>query len=76
MSWKGLSQEGKIAVVVSLIILVFTMASFIVGFLCGHFCRRKTPHGQTQLPVHEDVQLQQPHEQDIELKENVAYRQI
>ena len=76
MSWKGLSQEGKITVVVSLIVLVFTMVSFIVGFLCGHFCRRKIPHGQTQFAVHYDVQLQQPYEQDLELKENVAYGQI
>ena len=81
MSWKALNQEGKIAVVASSVI-VFTMASFIIGFLCGRFCRRERKRDgklpQTQTPrsdVYDDVVLQQ-HEQNLELKENVAYSRI
>ena len=38
-----------------------------------------SPSNQTQFPVYNDVQLQQQqqqHEQDLELKENVAYGPI
>ena len=69
-------------------VTVFTMASisfFIVGFLCGHFCKKKRKpvnaaagetvppgvaiSGQTQIPYYNDVLLKQ----EVELKENVAY---
>ena len=60
----------------------FTMASilfFVTGFLCGHFGQKKRkkadinpPSGQTRIPYYDDVVLQQP-EQELELKENVAY---
>ena len=84
MSRKALSLEGKIAIVASSVI-VFTMASFIIGFLCGHFCRRERKRDgkhsqseQTQTPrpdIYDDVVLQQ-HERNLELKENVAYGRI
>ena len=52
---------------------------FITGFLCGHFYQmnRKRagtnpPSGQAQIPYYDDVVLQQS-EQELELKENVAY---
>ena len=58
----------------------FTMASilfFITGFLCGHFCPKKRKRtdinpGQTRMPYYDDVVLQRS-EQELELKENVAY---
>ena len=72
-----LSQDGKIAVASS--VTTFVVASilfFIVGFLCGNYYqkRRSTrPSGQTQIRYYDDVVLQQPDEQELELKENVAY---
>ena len=70
-------------------VIVFAVTSilfFTVGFLCGHFCQKKrkssataaeavppmTTGGQTQIPYYDDVVLQQC-EQELELKENVAY---
>ena len=68
-------------------VTVFVVASslfFIIGFLCGHFCQKKRKQstaaaetvppsgGQTQIPYYDDVVLQ-PREQELELKENVAY---
>ena len=58
----------------------FTMASilfFITGFLCGHFCQKNRKRtdinpGQTRTPYYDDVVLQRS-EQELELKENVAY---
>ena len=79
---EALSQDGKIAVASS--VTVFIVASilfFIVGFLCGHYCQNKrkqssaagetvpSASGQTQIPYYDDVVL----EQEVELKENVAY---
>ena len=64
-------------------VTAFVMASilfFTVGFLHGHFCQKKRKPaetvppsgGQTQIPYYDDVVLQ-PCEQELELKENVAY---
>ena len=68
-------------------VTIFTTASivfFTIGFLCGHFCQKKRkPNraaagsvppsgGQTQIPYYDDVVLQQ----EVELKENVAYAPI
>ena len=81
-----LSQDGKIAVASS--VTVFAVASilfFIVGFLCGCFCQKKRKTaaetfppagGQRQIPYYDDVVLQQPDEQDLELKDNVAYAPV
>ena len=77
----SLSQDGKIAVASS--VTIFTIVSilfFTIGFLCGHICQKKRkraeilpPSEQTQIPYYDDVVLQQPDEQELELKENVAY---
>jgi hypothetical protein len=66
---------------------------FIIGFLCGHFCRKERHNTTSQTstgpgtagqhnqentpstPLYEDVMLNQ-REQDLELKENVAYAPI
>ena len=86
-SFEALSLERKIAVTSS--ITVFVVASvlfFTIGFMCGHFCQKKRKPstaaadlgtvppsgGQTQIPYYDDVVLQQ-REQELELKENVAY---
>ena len=63
-------------------ITIFVVASilfFIVGFLFGHFCRkeRKTTEIVSRekthsAPYYDDVVLKQ-HEEELELKENVAY---
>ena len=58
----------NIAVISS--VTAFVVASilfFIVGFLCGHFCRTKRESRPTQGTSHHDE------EQELELKENVAY---
>ena len=81
-----LSRDGKIAVASS--VTVFFVASilfFFTGFLSGHFCQQKkrlavetspAAGGQTQIPYYDDVVLQQPDEQDLELKDNVAYAPV
>ena len=80
MSFEPLSRDGQIAVASS--VTVFVLAStlfFVVGFLCGHFCRKEkkiaetvSSSGQAHGPYYDDVVLRQ-HEQELELKENVAY---
>ena len=89
---EGLSPDGKIAVASS--VTMFTVASilfFIIGFLCGHFCQKKSKSstraaagetvppggsgGQTQTPYYDNVVIQQS-DQELELKENVAYGPI
>ena len=78
-SSEALSQDGKIAVASSMtIFVVASILFFIIGFLCGHFCRkeRKTvetvPREETHsAPYYDDVVLKQ--EEELELKENVAY---
>ena len=77
---ESLSHDGKIAMASS--VTRFTMASvsfFITGFLCGHFCQKNRkrvdinpPSGQTQILYYDNVILQQS-EQELVLKENVAY---
>ena len=96
-SFKGseglsLSRDGKIAVASS--VTVFTVASilfFVVGFLCGHFCQKKSKSsttaaagetvppggsgGHTQTPYYDDVVIQQS-DQELGLNKNVAYGPI
>ena len=82
-SFEALNRCERIAVASSVTVFVVTSILFvIVGFLCGHFCRkgRKTtetlpPSVQTQAPYYDDVVLKQ-HEQELQLKENVAYGPI
>ena len=89
---EGLNRDGKIAVASSVTVFaVASILFFIIGFLCGHFCqkRRKSSTtatagetvppggsgGQTQTPYYDDVVKQQS-DQELELKENVAYGPI
>ena len=53
---------------------------FIIGFLCGHFYQKKgrnsetlPPSEGTQAPYYDDIVLKQQNEQELELKENIAY---
>ena len=81
-SFSGLTNEGKIAVASTVTAFVVGSVLFVVGFLCGHFCRREknttrtgtaSQHEKTQgASYYYDVVLKQ-HEQELELKENVAY---
>ena len=64
---------------------------FIIGVLCGHFCRKERHNIQTSTgsrtasqsdqgnipstPVYDDVVLKQ-REQELELKENIAYTSV
>ena len=74
-----LSQEGKIAVASS--VTVFSITSilfFIIGFLSRHFYHKErktagTLIEQPQIPYYDDVVLRQHVEQELELKDNVAY---
>ena len=82
--FSGLTNGGKIAV--ASLVTAFVVGSilfFIIGFLCGHYCRKKkkvmatasqckkTTHGT---PYYDDVVLNQ--QQELELKENVAYAPV
>ena len=86
---EGLSGDGKIAVASSVtVFIVASILFFIIGFLCGHFCQKKRKSsttaaageavppggsgGQTQTPYYDDIVIQQS-DQELELKENVAY---
>ena len=62
------------------VFIVTSILFFIIGFLCGLFCRRerKTAENKVnkkQIPYYDDVMLKQ-HEQELELKENIAYGPI
>ena len=89
---EGLSRDGKIAVASSVTVFtIASILFFTIGFLCGHFrqMRRKSSttaaagetvppagsRGQTQTPYYDDVVIQQS-DQELELKENVAYGPI
>ena len=86
-SFEALSRDGKIAVASSVtVFVVVSILFFTIGFLCGHCCQEKRKSstaaadletvppscGQIQIPYYDDVVLQQC-EQELELKENVAY---
>ena len=79
-----LSRDGKIAVASSITVFVMTSLIFIiVGFLCGHCCQTKRRTAVGTLPPSEEtyntpyyddiIVLKQRDEQELELKENVAY---
>ena len=66
------------------IFVVTSILFFVVGFLCGHFCRKErktTDHQEAvssekqHIPYCDDVVLKQ-HEQALELKENVDYAPV
>ena len=83
--FSGLTNDGKIAVASSVTAFVVgSILFFVVGFLCGHYCRKgkkaiatssqyeKTiTHGT---PYYDDVVLNQ--QQELELEENVAYAPV
>ena len=83
-TFETLSQDGMIAVASSVtVFVVVSILFFIVGFLCGYFCRKEskaTDHevdlDKTHTPYYDDVELKQPDEQELELKENVAYASV
>ena len=64
-------------------VTVFVITSilfFIIGFLSRYFCRKvrkmagtTSPTEQPQIPYYDDVILRQQEEQELELKENIAY---
>ena len=54
---------------VTCVLVVISALMFIVGFICGHCIRRKSPNKNVESstsPGNEQVE-------DLELKENVAY---
>ena len=64
------------------VFFVIIILTFAVGFVCGHYFGRKSssetpdnPTGNQPAPVYRDVLLSavKHQEQDLELKENVAY---
>ena len=77
-SYWSISNNGKIAVASS--VSTFVIAS-IVFFSTGYFCRHYRQKSKPALPipvmnrtpVYENVVPEQDTEQDLELKENVAY---
>ena len=89
--FSGLTDDGKIAVASSVTFIAGSSIFFIIGFLCGHFCRKERHNSQTSTdpgttsqsdqgnipstPYYDDVVIQQS-DQELELKENVAYGPI
>ena len=75
-----LSQDGIIAVASSVTTFIITsIVFFTFGYLC-RYCHRKQEQTRpppaersTPGPVYEDVLPKQNTEQDLELKENIAY---
>ena len=74
-----LSQDGIIAVSSVITFAITSVVFFTFGYLCGRYrqkqeqtrpppAKRPTPD-----PVYEDVLPTQNTEQDLELKENIAY---
>ena len=76
-----LSEDGKIAVTSSLItFIISSIVFFIFGYFCHH-CRQKQKRTRpvpvtNRTPVYENVIPEQNLEQDLELKENIAYGPI
>ena len=78
-SFSGLTNDIKIAVASSVTAFIIgSVLFFIIGFLCGHFCRKenKVPaetvnqYEKAQgTPYYNDVVLKQ----ELELRENIAY---
>ena len=86
--FSGLTEDGKIAVASSVTFVAGSSMFFIIGFLCGHFCRKERHNSQISTgprtanqdnilstPVYDDVVLKQ-REQELELKENIAYASV
>ena len=51
---------------------------FIIGFLCGHFCRkeRKTAETPDERTQSHTKQMEQKEQEESELKTNVAYGSV
>ena len=83
-SFSGLTKDIKIAVASSVTsFIVGSLLFFIIGFLCGHFCRKESKVSAETVrqrekaqdtPYYDDVVLKQ--EKELELKENVAYAPV
>ena len=70
-----LSEDGKIAVASSLVTLIISsIVFFIFGYFCHHYRQKqKRTLVMNRTPVYENVTPEHNLEQDLELKENVAY---
>jgi hypothetical protein len=87
----GLTDDGKIAVASSVAFVIGSIMFLVVGFLCGHFCRKERHTTQISIgletasqcdqenisstPIYDDIVLKQ-REQELGLKENVAYAPV
>ena len=75
-SSEALSQEGKAAVASSVTVFVVTsILLFTIGLLCGHFCQKKRKTTDQTIPLYDNVQPKH-YEQELELKENMAYGHV
>lgn len=54
------------------VLIVASVLFFIIGYLCGHFQRKKRTETS---PLYDNVQSQQ-YRQEMELKDNVAYGHV
>ena len=91
--FNGLTDDGKIAVASSVTFVAGSSMFFIIGLLCGRFCRKERPNSRSQTstgprtasqsdqenipstPIYDDMVLKQQ-EQELELKENIAYASV
>ena len=76
-----LSEDGKIAVASSVITLIISSVVFFTfGYICRHYRQKQTQAlpipVMNRTPVYENVIPEQNTEQDLELKENIAYGPI
>ena len=80
-SFKGLSQEAKIAIASSVTVYVMTaVLFFFTGYLCGRYHQKHKHSTENTVPIEEDSQLnpvyddvQPKHHEQLEMKTNVAY---
>ena len=75
----SLSRDEIIAIVSSISVFIVSSSLFFTfGYMCGHYRRKqeqKFSSVEKPNPVYEDV-LPKDHEQNLELKSNIAYAPV
>ena len=74
----GLNETEKIVVASVIVFVITSNLFFLIGFLCGHFCRKQNPMSTAPSavdPQEDDPQLRR-HEEKVELQTNVAYDSV
>ena len=78
----GLNETEKIVIASVIVFVITSFLFFFIGFLCGHFFRKKSPvstaPSASAIDPQEDDHDPQPraHEEKLELQTNVAYDSV